>query len=246
MRCITDIYRLGGDLERLASLDDPFSVHLLEVVGVMDLPNFVFGRISPRLDFWKRFRQAQFKAKNTLDDGIEIVSGLPRSLLDILACFDEPAVEERLWLWHGTTGHVLQIRLWDAWRFSGILLARRTQGSYHTTSISLPTSEELLGLLVASLDSLRLGVQQPETQHLLICHALLYPYMITASEFTLLRSHPEWKAQLNRLRDFLSELDPTDNCQIGLQIIDEAWQNGDEAVDLDVGVRLRGLELALF
>lgn len=70
--------------------------------------------------------------------------------------------------------------------------------------------------------------------------------MISASEFTPLRSHPEWKAQLNRVRDFLSELDPTDNCQIGLRVIDEAWQNGDEDIDLDAEVRLRGLELALF
>lgn len=54
-------------------------------------------------------------------DLIEPVSGLPRSLLDIISCLEEPECEEKLWLWHGHEGDTLQINLWDAFRFAGML-----------------------------------------------------------------------------------------------------------------------------
>lgn len=63
------------------------------------------------------------------DDPVEPVSGLPRSLLDIFCCLEEPDCEEKLWLWPGREGDVLQIYLWDAFRAAAMLKHRElTEG----------------------------------------------------------------------------------------------------------------------
>ncbi|KPM45193.1 hypothetical protein AK830_g1360 [Neonectria ditissima] len=112
LQCMADLYRLSQDGWPKTWFTDPFLLHLLEVMGVMDLPNLVLGRLTPCLGIWKRLRRAQATWGGENMGGIEIVTGLPRSLLDILAFSDEPTVEQDLWLWEGVEGSLLQSFHW--------------------------------------------------------------------------------------------------------------------------------------
>ena len=68
---------LDGGLENLRKQETPFRRHLLEVLGVMDLPTFTVGRRTPYIGIWYRYCRDE--------EGIELVTGLPRSLLDIFS-----------------------------------------------------------------------------------------------------------------------------------------------------------------
>ncbi|KAK1147553.1 hypothetical protein N8T08_000895 [Aspergillus melleus] len=83
-----------------------FRSHLLEVMGVMDLPSFAIGRQNPSLGFWRQYcRDRGEHASNE----VEVVSGLPRSLLDIFSCIGEGgATEEDFWDWPGAQGTLVQ------------------------------------------------------------------------------------------------------------------------------------------
>lgn len=107
---------------------DPSSRQALESLGVMDLPSFVLGRNSPTIGIWKSFRIAQGSWNQGRLDGVEPVTGIPRSLLDIFAAVAEEPGDDialRFWSWQDGGGDTTQCRLWDCWRLSGILDVRR-------------------------------------------------------------------------------------------------------------------------
>lgn len=103
-----------------------FRSHALDIMGYYDLPSFVLNRKHARLDIWLNYcgRESQDF------DEIEPVSGLPRSLLDTFSRLEEPDCEEKLWLWPGHEGEVVQIYLWDAFRFAGMLKHRELKRDY--------------------------------------------------------------------------------------------------------------------
>lgn len=104
----------------------PFHAHAVEVMGYYDLPSFIINRKGPRLDIWQNYCRRQ----GTDREGIEPVSGLPRSLLDIFADLEEGDCEERFWYWYGREGTVLQVHLWDAHRYAGMLKHREIKNDY--------------------------------------------------------------------------------------------------------------------
>ncbi|KAH7021885.1 hypothetical protein EDB80DRAFT_556632 [Ilyonectria destructans] len=241
LHCMADLYHLRGDLSLLPPITDPFTDHCLEVMGVMDLPNLVFGRRTPCLGFWRRLRQAKGKWRNDVVGGVETMSGLPRSLLDILARTDDRSAQTELWNWHGQMGEYLQAQLWDVWRYAGIILARRKAGrkpgdheaySEDGSPDGLPSTEYLLWRLIASLDALRLGLQQPESSHLLFGNAAFWPYLVARCEFALLRSNQEWTAVLHKLFEMMLCSCKARHIQIAQDLIHEAWERGDEVFDL--------------
>ncbi|KAH6988841.1 hypothetical protein BKA56DRAFT_477064 [Ilyonectria sp. MPI-CAGE-AT-0026] len=255
LHCMADLYHLRGDLSSLPPIADPFTDHCLEVMGVMDLPNLVFGRRTPCLDFWRRLRQAKGKWRNNLVGGVETMSGLPRSLLDILARTDDRSAQAELWNWHGQMGDYLQAQLWDVWRYAGIILVRRKAGrkpedheanSEDESPDGLPSTEYLLWRLIAGLDALRLGLQQPESSHLLFGNAAFWPYLVARCEFALLRSNKEWTAVLDKLFEMMLCSCKPRHIQVAQDIIHEAWERGYEAFDLHETALLRGVELAAF
>ncbi|GME26504.1 C6 finger domain protein [Neofusicoccum parvum] len=86
-------YHLAG-LSRLLSLrawppsSSLASTHAAEVVALLDLPILVVGRRSPCLGLWQQLRKRQQRTPAAADS-IDVVTGLPRSLIDLLA--GEPA-----------------------------------------------------------------------------------------------------------------------------------------------------------
>ncbi|KAK2072370.1 hypothetical protein P8C59_006727 [Phyllachora maydis] len=318
---MADLYRIrrGEDLPSRADLfgpvppPDPHTAHLLEVLGVMDMPGFVVGRRTPCMGIWRRVRRAALQATGRRRGGVETVSGLPRSMLDILAMAepDEEGrkpedgdkdgagddgdrsrafdVERALWLWPGEVGeHLLQQQLWDAWRYAAMLAARRrsngprqpplaklaeldlgdspTCRSCHDGhsgggggggggggDFSLPTDQELLCHLVASLDALRVGLAQDESRHLLVANGTMYPYVMAMCELGLLRRWPEWTAALERVRRVLptgpAPSSPNYNLSIVSKLFAAAWEDGEMApdyFDLEAAARELVVEIALF
>ncbi|KAK0647524.1 hypothetical protein DIS24_g7663 [Lasiodiplodia hormozganensis] len=268
--CMADLYNLHGDLAPLlipsspAAATDPYTHHCLEVMGIMDLPGFVLGRTTTHLGFWRRFRSAQQVQRTEGggggegDDGIEPVSGLPRSLLDFFARADEPGAEERFWLWPGgggeTDGEFVQAQLWDAWRYAGMLDHRRrwrgrssaAGGVREEAGIVVPSTERLLFRLLSCLEAVRLGLEQPESGHLLVGNGTFYPFVMASLEFGILDQRPAWRLALDRFCDKFLRPDRSRNVQVLLEALEDARRRGDEGFDADTAMRAQGVEIALF
>lgn len=250
--CITDLYNLQGDLHALGPLSDLYVHHCLEVMGVMDLPNFVLGRSTPRLGLWKRFRQDQAQYEDDTTDPIEPVSGIPRTLLDICAIIEEPAAESQFWLWRGEIGDFMQCHLWDAWRFAGMIDHRRRwcrapeSPVELRTASALPDTVRLMFRLLSALDSLRLGLAKPENSHMLLSNATVYPWFVASMEVEILRKHPAWQLAMTQYRDQIRRNDSSENIRILLAAVDEAQTRDTPYFDVDAAVRKMGAEIALF
>jgi hypothetical protein len=133
---MADLYQLHGDLGHLMrNGPPPLAIqHPTEIMAVMDLPTLVLGRNICTMGLWERLRQAQDSLEGGRPGGVEVLTGIPRTLLDIFAlCGHENDqdidVEGKFWSWSwaGETGELPQRHLWEAWRLAGILTARRLQ-----------------------------------------------------------------------------------------------------------------------
>ncbi|RKK65351.1 hypothetical protein BFJ71_g17965, partial [Fusarium oxysporum] len=106
LELMVDVYDLKNKLNTTGQipLDNPYTQHALEILGLMDLPSVVIGRITLSIGVWKLHRRLLDDCPDGRADGIEIVSGLPRSLLDIFAGMvdnDPEYTEWRFWAWPG-------------------------------------------------------------------------------------------------------------------------------------------------
>ncbi len=255
---MADLAGLADDQEPATPPPDDSTYHVLEAIAVMDLPDFVFGRQTACIGMWKRLREHQRRATGTLPGGVEMMTALPRTLLDIFARVHEPAAQFDFWHWSGDEGHLLQAAFWDVWRFCGILLARRSREQTTTrtndaaqpqdrslTISGLPSDEHLVYRIVASLDTLPLGLQQPENTHLLLANGMFYPYMVVSCNLAILSRHPKWLLALDKVRE-LCFRDPSQNIVIAQSLLEESSEKGDEFFDISEAARARGIELAVF
>ena len=165
----------GGELSRFADLKLQFPV---EVMAIMDLPTFVRGRHTTTLGIWSRFREAQRRLLGGKALGVEVVSGIPRSLLDIFATIEDESAEAAFLSWSGEVGEVPHCHLWDAYRLAGVLVGRRLRRKQRGGKLRdppSPTVDVLLARLIAALDALCDTRLRPEYSHLLALNATLYP-----------------------------------------------------------------------
>lgn len=100
-----------------------FRAHLFEVMGIMDLPTFSIGRRHPHLGFWRRYC-CKGKSPAEIETGVEVVTGLPRSLLTIFAFIGKGTTEICFWDWPGAQGTFIQCQLWEAYRLAGVWVVR--------------------------------------------------------------------------------------------------------------------------
>ena len=129
---MADLYQLHGDLSRL-TMHGPLPLaiqHPTEIMAVMDIPTLVLGRDICTMGLWERIRRAEDRLEGGRPCGVEVLTGIPRTLLDIFALFghessDDPDIEGTFWSWPMETGELPQRQLWEAWRLAGILTARR-------------------------------------------------------------------------------------------------------------------------
>jgi hypothetical protein len=230
---------------------DRYARHCLEVMGVMDLPNMVLGRHTPCIGIWRQLRQVQRQWSHNEVNGVEPISGIPRTLLDICARIEEPEAESQFWLWHGQVGEFVQCQFWDAWRFAGMLDCRRRwqkaqSPAQSATGVTLPASRELLFRLLSAPEGIKLGLTQQENAHVLVANGTTYPWFVASIEVKLLNEQPRWKMALDRYHNTFYGSDPSQNVRILEQVIAEAQQDSSEAFDVDLMARNRSAELALF
>ncbi|KAF5568688.1 hypothetical protein FNAPI_61 [Fusarium napiforme] len=211
---------LIGDLEYRFSL---------EAMAIMDIPTFVRGRDTPTLGIWGFLRSAQKASPSGLVGGVESVSGLPRSLLDIFGRMAHDDVEKDFADWEGHEGSIPHVHLWEAFRISGILMSRRQK----QTQPSSPSNEMLLCRLVATLDALYETRKREEYAHILATNSMLYPYTAARLEVTILQTRPSWVRTLRRCGSICDAYRDTPNAIILEEILDKALERGDNEVDLD-------------
>jgi hypothetical protein len=242
-------------LDFLLQQDPSSRKHLLEVMAVMDLPTFTIGRRTPYIGLWSRYCRDRDGSK-----GIELVSGLPRSLLDIFSGIGHNTLEEDFWNWPGEPGDFLQTYQWEAHRLAGIMTVRRCRayviqsgrkwggfeiGVPENPSRRLPTTEVLVTRVLANLDAIRRGCKEPEAKHSLTMNGINYPLFMTGLELNIMNSHPEWK-QL--IRDCYcgsrrKEFEMGDRLQ--LTLLEQFWHKNDATIDVNDLARNIEWELGL-
>ena len=245
---------LSSGLDNLLRQQTPFRKHLLEVLGVMDLPTWTIGRRTPHIGIWNRYCRGHGGG-----EGIERVSGVPRSLLDIISRIGLGTVEEDFWNWPGEQGDFLQTRLWEAHRLAGILTFRRsrmfpTLGEASMWDVSrgapeasprLPKTEVLLTQILANLDAIRRGCKEPGAQCSLVMNGINYPLFVAGLEIGILDSRPEWK-QL--IRDCYGDERRQENGfddPLQLKVLEEFWKRNDMTLNVNDVAREMNLELGL-
>jgi hypothetical protein len=252
---MTDLYSMNASRCSVDPVPDAFTTHGLQVIGVMDLPGLVFGRRTPNIGLWKRLREAELASPNGLMGGVDTLTGIPRSLLDILAYRDHRAAQLDFWNWHVETGDSLQAQLWDAWRYAGILYRKRMihkeqalggDISQQSPVAGLPNTKYILWRLIASLDMLRLGLEHPTSKGILYGNSGFWPYIIARCEFELLRSNPELKTMLDELYHTLINVYKPKQGLFAQEIIQEAWDRGDTTFDFYEVMFSRNIELPGF
>lgn len=260
LELIVDVYDLRTKLSTVGQIsNDLHTQHLLEVLGVMDLPSSVIGRVNPSIGVWKLFRRLQDDRDEGRATGVEVVSGIPRSLLDIFASImdnDPEYTETRFWDWPGQVGESLQCHYWECWRLAGILEVRRRRRMERKArglpdredgmSRKGPDTEVVLCRLISSIDALQKAFEEPRNQHLLVHNGLPYAVVNAGLEVPLLKQHPTWKATLDDVRNSLLGTDSFDLINTLFEMLDEAWADGTNSFDIEGAARSRNLELAIF
>ncbi|KAF5983635.1 transcriptional regulatory protein pro-1 [Fusarium bulbicola] len=245
LELIVDVYDLKTKLSTIGQIsNDLHTQHLLEVLGVMDLPSSVIGRVNPSIGVWKLFRRLQDDRDEGRTTGVEVVSGIPRSLLDIFASImdnDPEYTETRFWDWPGQVG-ILEIRRRRRMERKARGLPDREDG----TSSKGPDTEVVLCRLISSIDALQKAFEEPRNQHLLVHNGLPYAVVNAGLEVPLLKQHPTWKATLDDVRKSLLSTDSFDLINTVFEMLDEAWANGTNTFDIESAARSRNLELAIF
>ncbi|KAK5046959.1 hypothetical protein LTR84_007313 [Exophiala bonariae] len=191
-------------------------------MGVMDLPRFVVGRKTPILHVWKQ-SHADSRPPAIRNDGIETATGLPRSLIQLLAEFDSENTENSLWMWCDAEGDTTQWLLWNMYRLAGILSMRSKQRTSNSNPVEQPAPalKSLISQSIAHIDGYsvltqRAGVEDPS--------ALLFPLFSVGSHASALTV-----AQKTFISDTLHTLKrhhtSTVQAQGLLQVLNYLWQH---------------------
>lgn len=226
----------------------------LEAMAVMDLPTFVRGRTSRTLGIWARMRGAQASVYgDQKPGGIELLSGLPRTLLDIFASIEDDSAETAFLAWPGDVGEAPFCHLWEAYRVAGILVSRRLHrflrdaaGTSPPPCPLGPSADVLVNRLIAALDALCDAVRRAEHSDILAANSIFYPYVAARLEVAVLQRHDSW---IDTLRLFQRRSRPygaTENARVVEKMLDEAYNTSNDMYDIDKQARSLGVEMAMF
>lgn len=223
-----------------------FRTHLLEVMGVMDLPCFAVGRQTPCIGIWRRYCQPAGPRQ-----GIEPVTGLPRSLVDLFAGIGLETTEQSFWDWPGEAGSFLQCYLWEAHRLAGILTLRRHArtreksrelsglSAWRQPSACPADATVLVSRILANLDALRLACVERPAEDIFINNAVVYPYFVAGLEAEVMNRNPQWQVVI-RNRASTSKQDA-----ILMELLEEMWQRNDPTLNVDNLAQAKDIEMGL-
>lgn len=99
------------------------AIELAALIGVLDLPTHTLGRQTKHLHIWHKYCLHKV--------GPEELTGIPCSLIHLLASAFEPDIEDRLLNWPNEHVDPLSGQLWNATQHGGLIMVRefrRDQG----------------------------------------------------------------------------------------------------------------------
>lgn len=226
--------------------------HLMEVMGVMDMPVFIIGRRTPHLNVWRQHRQCIADKVDYNEPNVEVVSGLPHSLLDLFAGIGHDTTEMDLWNWPGQKGSTLQCQLWESHRLAGILSVRRSQrrsGSFTAempqNQPQLPNNEILVLRILSSVEAIITAYDAAsEKFDSLVINAINYPLLTAGLEIEVLRDNLEYR---DLIRHFftVSQRGYYGN-KLLQRLLDDLWEIDNVDLDINDLARSEGIETGLF
>jgi hypothetical protein len=149
---------------------------LITSMGVLDLPTHTLGRRGKHLHLWYKHCQNEH--------GIDESTGLPCSLIHLLASVLEPDVEDRLIQWPGWPGDSTTSMVWDATRYAGAIMVR-VYRKHH----DLPVNQDphfvamSVHMVMMNLRELRICIDRDTWSH---SSMLLFPLVAAGSQTELL------------------------------------------------------------
>ncbi|GAB0144648.1 hypothetical protein EsHS_00005113 [Epichloe bromicola] len=248
----------------------PIRQHLIEVLGYLDLPGFAVGRQNPSIGVWRMHcREPGYICRPPRLDSVEFVSGLPRSLLDLLSAIDAMEIsEEDLWDWPGAPGSLTQCHLWEAYRLAGILSLRnprlytRIQGN-QPSSPSIDGSSQassgsrratpastvvIVTRVIGHIDAITRAYLAPDAhKDSLLFNAIDYPLIVAGIEADVMSDKPELKEAIKSCFAVREEAFkfPSRGAQL-LSLMEEWWTcYARDEITIDDLATSRGLELGL-
>lgn len=233
----------------------------------MDLPPFIAGRRSPPMHIWYHHCRGTSRTwlgptttntSTSSTGGIEPITGLPRSLIDLFSCIGfspDQDVESGFWSWPGEEGSAAQVQLWEAYRLAGVLAVRRHWHSHHSVlgldgsgiGNESSSNEAVNSRIVGAIDALNRAARDMDEDDEEVFNAIRYPLVIAGSDPDVMRTHPEWKGLIERTLRTLVEEDPYAQCKLTFDVLSEVWSLWQQGKDIGVEeVALdRGVELFL-
>lgn len=260
-----NILQVNGFHDPVSKLS-PFRAHLIEVLGLMDLPTFAIGRQNPYIGVWRRYCRVNDTCDYSGRSKVELISGVPRSLLDIFSTIGEGATEEEFWDWPGAEGSFLQCQLWEAYRLAGMLALRQghlltasSLSASSTESLStitrtggrprtpvLPKTIVLVSRILSNVDAILRASVEPEHKEVLVTNALHYPVFIAGLEREILNTNSKWKGLI--LSCFNAST-AKEHCsmegQLLFELLEKFWGQDGDVMTIDELARVQGLELGL-
>ncbi|KAL2860609.1 hypothetical protein BJX68DRAFT_89034 [Aspergillus pseudodeflectus] len=247
---------LTNGLTSLRWQPTPVRAHLLEVLGIMDLSMLTIGRQRPAFGVWK-----QYCRERVDPDGIEVVSGLPKTMLDLFSCIDEGTVaEEDFWNWPGARGSLVECQLWEAYRaagiltirYPGLLLASWAQPqrciNQQPSGIHLPSTAILVSRILSNIDAICRFSAGEEGQKSLVLNATQYPVLVAGLQTEIVNGDSELKRVITTCLSINTRRIESNRCLLGM--IEEWWRldgTGEVASSSIHNIaESRGVELGLF
>ncbi|KAF2624452.1 hypothetical protein BU25DRAFT_161441 [Macroventuria anomochaeta] len=133
-------------------------------MGILDLPTHILGRKTINRNIWYTHCR--------LRDGIDVVTGLPCSLIDLLSAINQPYVVPMLMNWRIEEGTKKQQQIWDANRHAAIIVGLNPGSIGQGVNTHVRQAVTLLRELKGEISDEFSQVRQ----------ALLFPLVITGSQ----------------------------------------------------------------
>ncbi|KAL2854838.1 hypothetical protein BJY01DRAFT_204879 [Aspergillus pseudoustus] len=249
---------LASGLAPLRWQPTPIRAHLLEVLGIMDLPMLTIGRKQPAFGVWKRYCRDRSDP-----DGIEVVSGLPKTLLDLFSSIDECVVtEEDFWNWPGARGSLMEYQLWEAYRSAGMLNIRypdvllplcaqpsrcMDEQPPRVRKPHTPSTEILVARILSNIDSICRVSAGEEGQKNLVLNATQYPVLVAGLQTEIVNGDPELKRVIQTCLSINTRRAEANRRLY--RILEEWWQadgKAHSAANIHEIAEKQGMELGLF
>jgi hypothetical protein len=225
--------------EQLENIDADNEVarDILTMLASFDIPAYILNRKTPYHRLWAQY--------NLDRPGIEDESGLPCSLVDLLAQLDDVKTIGALFKWEAPTGELAQSYSWDATRYAAIIRMLEDFQAANELDITILLQsngcsiDDLVRLVLSSIQQCLLHVSPESNQ---FKQTLVFPLVMAASP----RSHLS-DQQREFITSTMQELASEGNYYLRqgvLRVIREHWSN--DANTVEETARRMDLELAMW